>query len=318
MPLALLMPLAAPIVAAQEGPYQTPQLLYVGDSGTIVCPPGMFAGLPEGGAVVSEGLPRTDEVSVDRVEADGRGRVLVGFRAWRTGVVPLPPVRLGDAEIAGLQAEVASVLGEGADASMELSPALGPLSAPGTLWMFAGFAALALLFLAAAVLLWIRARHLRAALAAFLRPLVLPFALKLRLRRLERLLRAGLLSERDALCALSADVRLFLTRLWMLPCDALCAEEFLLVEPPRPPPSRPRLSRPRTDSAEDAGFEGVRQAVYAFFRECEEARFGGPARGHGWQEGRGTADGAVCNGPAVGLLEAAMRLADRFAPKRRR
>jgi hypothetical protein len=264
----------------------------------------MFAGLPEGGAVVSEGLPRTDEVSVDRVEADGRGRVLVGFRAWRTGVVPLPPVRLGDAEIAGLNAEVASVLGEGADASMELSPALGPLSAPGTLWMFAGFAALALLFLAAAVLLWIRARHLRAALAAFLRPLVLPFALKLRLRRLERLLRAGLLSERDALCALSADVRLFLTRLWMLPCDALCAEEFLLVEPPRP----------RTDSAEDAGFEVVRQAVYAFFRECDEARFGGPASGHGWQEGRGTADG----GPAVGLLEAAMRLADRFAPKRRR
>jgi hypothetical protein len=303
-------------LTAQEGSYQTPQLLYVGDSGTIVCPPGMFAGLPEGGAVVSEGLPRTDEASIDRVEADGRGRVLVGFRAWRTGIVPLPPVRLGGAEIAGLKAEVASVLGDGADASMELSPALGPLSAPGTLWMFAGFAALGLLLLAAAALLWIRARHVRAALAAFLRPLVLPFALKLRLRRLERLLRAGVLSERDALRALSADVRLFLTRLWMLPCDALCAEEFRQIEPPRP-------TRPRTDSAEDAedaGFEGVRQAVYAFFRECDEARFGGPARGTilEGREVRGTADGAACGGPAVGLLEAAMRLADRFAPKRRR
>jgi hypothetical protein len=256
------------LVAAPEGVYQTPPVLYVGDRGSLVYPLDMFAVMPENEIAFPDGLPKTDDIIIHRVSLDRRGRrVIIDFQAFKTGVVPLPPIPFGKTEINGLRVNVASIL-DSESGSIIISPEAGLLAAPGTLWVVTTFFTLAVIILAFIALLYAKGGSFFENLRGELRARFLLYWINFRLRVLAKRLRAGRITEKDALFILSTEMRVFLSRFWMLPCGAMSAEEFLRLEIP------PRVGAPSPNTE-------LLPALCLFFKKCDEARFGGPAYGAG-------------------------------------
>ncbi|MDR0409341.1 MAG: hypothetical protein LBH18_02975 [Spirochaetaceae bacterium] len=244
-------------IFASDMAYQTPTVLYAGDRGTLVYPLDIFIPLPEGSLVFPDGLPRTDDIIIHKIDIDRRGRrVFIEFQAFRTGTVPLPPIPFGEVELKGLQVNVSSILDS--VNSMTLSPAAGTMSAPGTFWMITAFSALLALGLVAAALLCMKGGVIFTGTRSALRARILFCLFNFRLRRLEKNLENGRLSEKDALAVLSNEIRGFLSRLWMRPCYALSAEEFRYIDVP---------AGGSIDTVKLAGF----------FKECDEIRFAATA-----------------------------------------
>jgi hypothetical protein len=244
---------------AAEGVYQTPALLYVGDRGTLVYPLDTLSILTESGPVFPDGLPKTDDVIIHKITVDRRGRrVIIDFQAFRTGAVPLPPIPFDGSELRGLQVNVASIL-DAENVPSILFPEAGLLSAPGTLWVMTALAAIALLALAFIALLYAKGGAIFENAVGVLRARFLLRRINSCMRRLERRLRLGQITEREALAALSGGLRAFLSRFWMLPCYALSAEEFLWLEIPPAP----------------AGGNEPLSALCGFFKKCDGIRFGG-------------------------------------------
>ena len=255
---------AQPVPDAPDtnGLYQTPSVLYVGDKGSLVYPLDIFTTLPDDELVFPDGLPKTDDIAIHKVDLDRRGRrVIIQFQAFRTGVVPLPPIQLsgGSAELKGLQVNIASIL-DSEKGSMTLSPGAGLLSAPGTFWIITAFSILSVLVLSALVLLWVKGGALFAGVRSALCARLLQHWINTRLYRLEKRLELGQITEKDALSALSSDIRVFLSRFWKRPCYAVSAEEFLHFELPEP-------------GVADAGKIQLLSVLSAFFKRCDEARF---------------------------------------------
>jgi hypothetical protein len=244
---------------AAEGVYQTPSVLYVGDRGTLVYPLDTLSVLPEDGLVFPDGLPKTDDVIIHKITFDRRGRrAIIEFQAFRTGAVQLPAIPFGGSELRGLQVNVASIL-DAENVPSILFPEAGPLTAPGTLWVMTALAAIALLALTVIVLLYAKGGAFFKNALGILRARFLLRRINSRLRRLERRLRLGQITEREALAALAIELRAFLSRFWGLPCYALSAEEFLWLEIPPAP----------------ASGEEPLAALCDFFKRCDKIRFGG-------------------------------------------
>ena len=251
--------------SVSDGLYQTPHVLYVGDRGSLVYPLDIFATLPDGELVFPDGLPRTDDIVIHKVDLDRRGRrVIIEFQAFRTGVVPLPTIQLsGGTELKGLQVSIASIL-DSEKGSMTLSPGAGLLSAPGTFWIITAFSVLLILVISAIVLLWVKGGALFAGLRGALRTFLLLHWINTRLFRLEKRLDLGQITEKDTLSALSGDLRVFLSRFWKRPCYAVSAEEFLYFELPKPGAA---------GTSAGAGTVQLLSVLSAFFKRCDEVRF---------------------------------------------
>ncbi|MDR1362559.1 MAG: hypothetical protein LBJ35_00715 [Spirochaetaceae bacterium] len=241
-------------VFASNAMYQTPPVLYVGDKGNLVYPLDVFTPLPDGELAFPDGLPRADDIIIHKIELDRRNRrVIIEFQAFRTGAIQLPPIPFGSTELKGLQVNIASIL-DSDKGAMTLSPSAGTLAAPGTFWMIAAFSTLITLVLAAVVLLCAKGGVIFTGARNILRTRVLLFWINSRLRRLEKRLKRGRVSEKDALALLSNEIRAFLSLFWRQPCYAFCAEEFLYI----------------------AAFHAendIPAALYAFFKKCDETRF---------------------------------------------
>jgi hypothetical protein len=241
-----------------SGVYQTPPVLYVGDKGSLVYTLDIFMPLPENDAVFEGGLPKTEDIIIHKINIDRRGRrVIIDFQAFRTGSVPLPPIPFGGREIKGLQVNIASIL-DSKKGSLTLSPAAGPLAAPGTFWIITAVFTFTVMVLLALVLLYAKGGALFSNMRNTLRTRLLLYWINTRLRRVEKHLRLGKLSEKEALSGLSNAVRVFLSRFWMQPCYAMSAEEFL------------SLSFPGASDNDKLMFD-----ICAFFKRCDKIRFGG-------------------------------------------
>jgi hypothetical protein len=244
--------------ADNSGVYQMPPVLYVGDRGSLVYTLDAFTPLPESGAVFWDALPKTDDIIIHRIDVDRRRRRLtIDFQAFRTGAVPLPTIPFGDGEIKGLQVNIASIL-DSKKGALSLSPGAGLLAAPGTFWIITAFFAFIVTALLAFVLLYAKGGALFSNARNTLRTRLLLHWINTLLRRVEKRLRLGKLSEKDALSGLSNGVRVFLSRFWMQPCCAMSAEEFLNLYLP---------------GAEEAG--KLLSDICAFFQRCDKIRFGG-------------------------------------------
>jgi hypothetical protein len=254
-----------------NGVYQTPPVLYVGDKGSLVYPLDIFSTLPDGDLVFPDGLPRADDIVIHRVDLDKRGRrVIVEFQAFRTGIVPLPPIQLpGGSELKGLQVNIASIL-DSEKGSMTLSPSAGLMSAPGTFWIITAFSLLFVIVLTAIVLLWVKGGAAFAGIRNALRTHILLHCINVRLRRLEKQLELGQFTERQALSMLSSEIRAFLSRFWMRSCYAVSAEEFLYFDLPRQ--GAPAMKAGVAESGDTKG-EQLLSTLSSFFGRCDEIRF---------------------------------------------
>jgi hypothetical protein len=261
--------------SGMDGLYQTPPILYVGDKGRLVYPLDIFAALPDAEPVFPDGLPRTDDIVIHRVDLDRRGRrVIIEFQAFRTGVVPLPPIAIsGGIELKGLQVNIASIL-DSEKGSMTLSPSAGLLSAPGTFWIITAFSMLFVIVLAAFVLLCLKGGALFAGARDALRTRLLLYRINARLRRLERRLELGQITEKDALSMLSGELRAFLSRFWKRPCYALSAEEFLYFELPEQGAAG---GKPDGDTEKSRQKSRLLPTLSSFFGRCDEVRFAASA-----------------------------------------
>jgi hypothetical protein len=264
---------SVPDTPGTDGLYQTPPVLYMGDKGSLVYPLDIFATLPDGEPVFPDGLPRTEDIVIHKVDLDRQGRrVIIEFQAFRTGVVPLPPIQLsGGVELKGLQVNIASIL-DSEKGSMTLSPSAGLLSAPGTFWIITAFSILIVLVLSILVLLWVKGGVLFAGAGAALRTRLLLHWINRRLHRLEKRFELGQITEKDALSTLSSELRVFLSRFWKRPCYAVSAEEFRYFELP----GRAAAGK-KADSGETV-YDGTKNtrflpALSYFFGRCDGIRF---------------------------------------------
>jgi hypothetical protein len=238
--------------------YQTPPVLYVGDRGRLVYTLDVFMPMPENDAVFHGGLPKTDDISILKIELDRRGRRLtIDFQAFRTGTVPLPPIPFGGVEIKGLQVNIASIVDTKKNA-LSLSPSAGLLAAPGTFWIITAVFASAAALLLALVLLYTKGGTLFSNTRNAVRTRLLRLWINRRLRRIEKRLRLGKLSEKESLSGMSNGVRVFLSRFWLRPCYAMSAEEF------------PGLRLPGAARTGE-----LMSGIALFFKRCDKVRFGG-------------------------------------------
>jgi hypothetical protein len=129
-------------VAAQEGRngtgYLIPQTVFVGDPGRLAVPLGPdFLETRPFVFQNPEGLPRTKDLVISRMEKENRNGVpwlFIDFTAYAPGLVEIPslviPGPLGkDARISGLTVSIASIL---SPSSRILSDPAPPLAVPGT------------------------------------------------------------------------------------------------------------------------------------------------------------------------------------------
>jgi hypothetical protein len=146
--LLLLLLLIYPGEAQEEeggddSPYTIPQTIFVGDRGRLVIPLGSAFSGSEGGVLEGpEGLPRSDDLVISRVELERRGnisRLLIDFQAYAPGIIELPPVEIASYTFTGLEINISSIL-DTRPQGMVLSGPAPPLSAPGTAVMIYGTA----------------------------------------------------------------------------------------------------------------------------------------------------------------------------------
>jgi hypothetical protein len=243
--------------AASTGIYQTPPVLYVGDRGSLVYQLDAFTPIPESDTVFPDGISKSDDIIIHKIEIDRRGRrVIIEFQAFRTGTTRLPPIPFGDRELKGLQVNVASIL-DSEKGVMTLSPSAGLIVAPGTFWIITAFFAAIIIALLAVVLLYAKGSAFFCNMRNTLRERLLLHWINAWLRRMENRFRLGRIPEKEALSSLSNGIRVFLSRFWMQPCYAMSAEEFLNLRIPG-----------ITDSVE------LMTELCAFFKRCDEIRFG--------------------------------------------
>jgi hypothetical protein len=247
-------------VSASDGAYQTPPVLYVGDKGSLVYSLDIFIPLPEAGLVFPDGLPRTEDIIINKIDLDRHSRrVIIEFQAFRTGVVLLPPIPFGNIELNGLQVNISSIF-DSANGSMTLSPRVGTITAPGTFWIITAFSTLLALALIVVALLCAKGGAIFTGARNKLRTCVLRCWINFRIRRLEKRLRHGDISEKAALALLSNWIRVFLSRFWMQPCYSLSAEEFRYLSIP--------------NGKAGIYIEDDLSTLRAFFKRCDETRFG--------------------------------------------
>jgi hypothetical protein len=227
------LPALALAQEAPEPPYQVPQTVFVGDDGTLVVPLG--AGFAGAAAMVLEGpgLPQIPDLVISRIELENRGgkpRLLIGFRAYVPGAIPLPPLVIGSWTFGDLELHIASILEAGGD-SLVLSPLAPSLAVPGTLGIIYG-AVLGILLLILALV----------AFSVWGIPALKGYGERSRRRRLLRSmgkvlkqlrnnLGKGPAGEGEVIAALSRELRVLLGLFTGMHCRAMVPGEFLGIPP---------------------------------------------------------------------------------------
>jgi hypothetical protein len=239
-------------------PYTIPQTIFVGDQGRLALPLGpAFAALE---ATVIQGplLPRSRDLTINRVELERRGgtlTLLVDFQAYVPGVVTLPPIEIASHTFTGLEATISSILSVERQ-GMALSAPAEPLAAPGTAALIYGVILSLLLLLLILTLGSVWGKTRLRDLAGRLRR---RRALRAVGRTLKRLRAAPPGADMVIPETLSRDFRVLLEVLTGINCRAMVPGEFHALDSP--------------DSA-----EAPRPEVLAgLFRRCDELRFSGEA-----------------------------------------
>ncbi|WP_010257912.1 hypothetical protein [Treponema primitia] len=243
-------------ISGDNTPYIIPQTIFVGDKGRLVFPLGSaFAGT-EGAVIQGAGLPRSNELVINRVELERRGtavRLLVDFQAYVPGLILLPPIEIASHTFTGLEVNISSILSV-EQRGMVLSGPAEPLTAPGTAVMIYGTILGIILLLLALTLGGFWGKTRLGNFAERLRRRQVIRAMGKSLRRL-RNTEAG--KEGETLEALSGEFRSFLGILTGTNCRAMVPRELLAL---------PALGT--ADGLSPA-------AISDLFRRCDTLRFSG-------------------------------------------
>jgi hypothetical protein len=300
LPLLLFLLLFPfPWTEAQEGSgqpyppwtetYLIPELVYVGDRARLAVQLGSeFAGISPFTLEDPAKLPRQKEIRIHRLELDyRRGNreaesplLLVDFTPYSPGLLEFPPLPLpGGAELEGLQAEIASILGPGEEA-LVLSPPALPLAAPGTTPLILATVVGILLLLLGGIggTFWAR-RNLGGFLETRRKRRLVALMGKAE-RRLRQRLSEGGADYQAILGLVSAEFRSFLGSFTGYNCLAMSAGEFFALPSLAPP--KPAVSG-AGNSVEDGGGKAAGEAqaelggacLGPFFRNLDRLRYSG-------------------------------------------
>lgn len=253
-------------------PYQIPQTVFIGDKGRLVYPLDAYF-FNQGDQIIPlEAIDSSQgdlykDVVIHRVELS-RGRLIVDFQCWRTGAVRLPPVQMQGRLIEGMEVRVASLL-EGKDALTVLSPAMPPMSAPGTLWIISGTVASLLAISSLFLIFALRGGNLFAVWRANSRKRRAIRKSRKAIKKIKTQMAKGRdasgkelpghLTTSAAIAELSSEFRQFLENYCGLQCRSLVPAEFLKLEFPAGLPSGEDSPRYFSD----------------FFTRCDTMRFSG-------------------------------------------
>lgn len=239
-------------------PYQIPQTIYIGDAGRLVYPLDAYFFNQTDGVIAAEQIGQSADVVVHRVELN-KGRLIVDFQCWRTGVVALPPVNVAGKVVEGMEVRVASLL-EGKDAQTVLSPPAPPLAAPGTLWIVSG--ATTLLITAAALLIFfvLRGGIFFASLGRRRRRWRALRVIRKALKKISLQMEKDTLNLSAAIAGAALELRRFLEVYCGVNCRSLVPAEFLQMEFP---------------AGAMPGEQCSPRYFASFFTRCDTARFSG-------------------------------------------
>jgi hypothetical protein len=247
---------------AQSGaePYQIPQIIYIGDQGRLVYSLDGFFSNPVNGALPVDKLQAGDDIIINGLEINN-GRLIVDFQAFKTGRIMLPPIVIGAETLSGLEVTVSSLL-DGPDAVTVLSPALSPLSAPGTLWIISSIIFIIIFIFAVVFIFLFRGGNFFSSIKRKIKKARIIRKTQKAVKRLKTSLEKGTISARTALGGISTELRVFLDDFFNTDCRSMVPLEFLNIVFP-------------DDSGLDEKY--TPEFFYRFFKNCDELRFNGGA-----------------------------------------
>jgi hypothetical protein len=251
-----LFPLFSQTIPGDAEPYTIPQTIFVGDQGRLALPLGSaFAGV-EAAVIQGPLLPRSKDLTINRVELEKRGAaamLLVDFQGYVPGTITLPPIKIASHTFAGLEVTISSILSV-EQQGMILSGPAEPLAAPGTAALIYG-AILGIILLLLALTLgsvWGKTR-----LWDFAERLKRQRVIRAMGRTLKRLRAASPGGDIEILETLSRDFRVLLGMLTGINCRAMVPSEFLALD------------------GLGSGASLRPEAVADLFRRCDALRFSG-------------------------------------------
>jgi hypothetical protein len=124
---------------ASEDAYLVPKTVYPGDNASLIYPLGTINVVEKNIVLTRSGLPHTDDIILKRAELDEKNnRLVINFTAFAVGIVKLPPFTIGSFYFDSLEVNISGILESEllSNSVLVLSPASGPLAAPGTIWFF--------------------------------------------------------------------------------------------------------------------------------------------------------------------------------------
>lgn len=218
---------------AQNGAWQIPRVVYVGDPATLILP---LAGSAEDSADIiltaqssnnAVNFPSSLNIDFHRIVLERRtsaSRLLIEFTAFAPGTLELPVIEIGGMSFSGLTVTINSVI-DSKNSTLELSRPASSLAMPGTALMLYGtLAGFALLLLSA---IWFALKGRR-----YLQRWTEKWKLRrlfISIRNTEKRLNKNLSkggSKRDILNKLSFEFKNFLSVYTGNNCRAMTSREF--------------------------------------------------------------------------------------------
>jgi hypothetical protein len=254
---------------------QIPQVIYVGDYGKLVWPLNKLSSMPANVKItVMDGSHFNEDSSIQTAEdapdavknnpdivihsahLDSAGKNLViEFQAYRTGIIKLPVIFLGDEKIEGLEVQISSLIDSGTGA-MALAPPAMPLSAPGTFWIIATVVLSVIIVLLAAFIFWKKGIYFFSNFNKNIRSFLLIRKILFTVNKIQKYLLKEKITAPCAAASLSFELRNFFSNFWNIPCVSMAPEEFLTVTIPD---------------------ESKKQDMFSFFKKSDSLRFSGEA-----------------------------------------
>ncbi|MDR3301444.1 MAG: hypothetical protein LBT01_02790 [Spirochaetaceae bacterium] len=241
-----------------NAPYQIPQTIYIGDRGRLVYPLDGFFSNQEDGELPLDNLPESGEIVINAVQLNN-GRLVVDFQAFKTGIISLPPIVVGEKTLSGLEVHIASIL-EGQGGLTVLSAAATPLSAPGTLWIISAFVLITILGIVILLLFLFRSGNVFLTLKRRIKHKRMIRQTQRAIKRLKMNLDKETIGTKTALSDISNELRIFIDKYFNIHCRAMVPQEFLDITFPE-------------DSGASKKYSP--EYFYQFFTNCDTIRFSG-------------------------------------------
>ncbi|MDR3325381.1 MAG: hypothetical protein LBS82_05290, partial [Spirochaetaceae bacterium] len=248
--------------AVKSSPYQIPQTIYIGDRGLLVYPldafffnqdPRKTESIPIPGDAASARDVVIHSISIER------GRLIVDFQPFRTGVVDLPPIVVHGQTVSGLAARVSSIL-EDSGGSTVLSAAALPLNAPGALWIISALVFAVLLAAALALVFLFHGGSFFVKLKRKLRHRRTIRQMQRSIKGLKTNLDKNNIGAQTALTGITNELRTFMDAYFNIRCRSMVPREFLDIAFP---------------AGLDVGEPYTPRYFHQFFTNCDTIRFSG-------------------------------------------